>query len=185
MELCEVSGTRVDCMLDVEIKTERLSTRPWTAEDWDWYSSAMDDQIRLYTKEPADLTAAAWLLSSVEAPADQQTRTAAILDSAGVPIGNVGVRLLDSGRVEFFYWIESGERGKGFATEILRALGDWASADLGAAAFELQIHPENQGSIIVAERSGYQFDEFRGSAANCADELGRVAIYERYADSGA
>ena len=45
---------------------------------------------------------------------------------------------------------------------------------------ELEIHPQNEASIRVAQRAGFAFAELRQSCDSCADTDGNVAIY-RYA----
>lgn len=48
--------------------------------------------------------------------------------------------------------------GKGYATEGARAALDWAFGELGRDSVISIIHPENGGSIRVAERIGERFD---------------------------
>jgi RimJ/RimL family protein N-acetyltransferase len=57
--------------------------------------------------------------------------------------------------VELGYMVAPSERGRGVGTAILRALTDWAFADLGAQRIRLIIDTVNGASLKVAERSGY------------------------------
>jgi RimJ/RimL family protein N-acetyltransferase len=57
--------------------------------------------------------------------------------------------------VELGYIVAPGARGRGAGTAILRALTDWAFAELGALRIRLIIDPANPASLRVAERAGY------------------------------
>jgi RimJ/RimL family protein N-acetyltransferase len=53
------------------------------------------------------------------------------------------------------YWLASGARGRGAATEAVRLLTRWAFAELGLARLELTCGPDNGASQRVAERCGF------------------------------
>jgi RimJ/RimL family protein N-acetyltransferase len=60
--------------------------------------------------------------------------------------------------VELGYVIAPAARGRGVATEALRLMVPWAFEVLGARRLELLISLENEGSKIVARRSGFVFE---------------------------
>lgn len=59
------------------------------------------------------------------------------------------------GEAELGYMVAPAARGRGVGTAILRALTDWAFADLGVQRLRLVVDVENPASLRVAERSGY------------------------------
>ena len=62
----------------------------------------------------------------------------------------------DSGRVEIGYRVEAGERRKGVATEVVRALFDWAVTEHGVNRFRASIAPDNLASMAVAAKFGFR-----------------------------
>ncbi len=62
----------------------------------------------------------------------------------------------DSGRVEIGYRVEEVERRKGIATEVVRALFDWAATEHGVNRFRAAIAPDNLPSLAVAAKFGFR-----------------------------
>jgi RimJ/RimL family protein N-acetyltransferase len=60
--------------------------------------------------------------------------------------------------VELGYVIAPAARGRGVATEALRLMVPWAFEVLGARRLVLLISVDNEGSKIVARRSGFVFE---------------------------
>jgi RimJ/RimL family protein N-acetyltransferase len=60
--------------------------------------------------------------------------------------------------VELGYLVVPQARGRGIATEALRALTAWAFDELDPVRIELLISPGNTASRIVAERCGYTYE---------------------------
>lgn len=69
---------------------------------------------------------------------------------------------------EIGYGVWHGQEGHGFATEGARALIAFAFAELGWETAVSYIHPENLGSIRVAERLGAWLDETAQAPPECA-----------------
>ena len=61
----------------------------------------------------------------------------------------------DGREVELGYVVAPSARGRGFAGEMLRALTEWAFAELGAMRIYLVINVDNRASERVAARCGY------------------------------
>jgi RimJ/RimL family protein N-acetyltransferase len=59
------------------------------------------------------------------------------------------------GEAELGYMVAPAARGRGIGTAILRALTDWAFAELPVQRLRLIVDVENPASLRVAERSGY------------------------------
>ena len=66
-------------------------------------------------------------------------------------------------------WVLASQaHGKGYATEAMRAVIAWGEAHFGAVRTACIIHPENAGSIRVAEKCGYrewQLASYKGQPA--------------------
>ena len=77
-------------------------------------------------------------------------------DGEGRPIGTCGLSHIGGGGCEASYMIgDAASRGKGYATEALRALTDVAFRELGASHVDARILPHNAASMRVAERCGF------------------------------
>ena len=165
----------------IDLSSERLYSRPWVQEDEQWFVEAVDSEVRRYTRMPRDVDPRSWFESDALHPPSGSTSAALVL-SDGTVIGNVGARSMGA-HTDLSYWIGAEHRGEGYATEALGALTRWAAEALGTLALELEITPDNLGSIAVAERNGYRRQGLRSSCSSCADASGQVAVYRITADS--
>lgn len=91
-----------------------------------------------------------------------------IADPAGVWVGNIDLRILPEdpliGEVGFLVAPEA--RGSGYATAALRALCEWAFAELGLARVRWRAHVGNVASRRVAEKAGFTMEgTLRGDLA--------------------
>lgn len=73
----------------------------------------------------------------------------------------------EDGRAEVGYRVEPGHRRQGVATEVVRALFDWAHREHGVTAFRASTAPNNVASQAVLARLGFrhvgsQMDEIDG-----------------------
>jgi RimJ/RimL family protein N-acetyltransferase len=73
-------------------------------------------------------------------------------------IGSVGFHGAPNadGQVEIGYHVEPGYRRRGFATEAVRALLDWAAEEHGISRFRASIVPSNEPSLAVVARLGFR-----------------------------
>ena len=79
---------------------------------------------------------------------------------AGDPIGELAVRLDDSGTVaELGYTLDPDHWGRGYATEATAAVIDAIlSAAQDLVRIEARMHPDNLASTAVAERCGFRYE---------------------------
>lgn len=80
------------------------------------------------------------------------------LKSSEELIGHVGLSPAGSG-IEIGYAIEEKHQGKGYATEAVRALSDWAVKGLEIPKVLGIVDRDNGGSCKVLERSGFELVE--------------------------
>ncbi|HBL28808.1 MAG TPA: N-acetyltransferase [Acidobacteria bacterium] len=80
--------------------------------------------------------------------------------STGRLVASVGLHRTDWDlpKTEVGYWVRTGETGKGYASEGVRALTEWALDTLGAWRVELVTDAANDASRAVAERCGFQLE---------------------------
>ena len=79
----------------------------------------------------------------------------------------------ESGRVEIGYRVEASERRQGIATEVVRALLDWAATEHGIHRFRASIAPDNVASLAIAARFG-----FRQVGVQIDDIDGKELVFE-------
>jgi len=104
-------------------------------------------------------------------------RAMVLTDELGVRrvVGSVGFHgpPNEAGQVEIGYHVEPGFRRRGFATEAVRALLDWAAAEHGIRRFRASVAPSNDRSLAVVARLGFRQTGIRW------DELdGQELVYE-------
>jgi RimJ/RimL family protein N-acetyltransferase len=71
------------------------------------------------------------------------------------------------GRVEVGYRVEPGFRRQGIASEVVRALFDWAAGERGVDRFRAAVAPDNVGSLAIIRglgfrQTGVQIDDIDG-----------------------
>jgi RimJ/RimL family protein N-acetyltransferase len=97
----------------------------------------------------------------------------------GAFVGNGGLARFERGIPQIEGFPEAGWAfipdvwGKGYATEAMTAILDWADANLDAPETRCMIDPENSASLNVAKKLGYQqFSEVESA-------IGRSALFAR------
>lgn len=78
------------------------------------------------------------------------------LDEAPL-VGSMSLHRMDSAQAsaEIGYWTTPSARGRGIATQMVIAVGEWAFVSLGLERVELRHAVENAGSARVAEKAGF------------------------------
>ena len=77
------------------------------------------------------------------------------------------------GRVEIGYSVEPDHRRQGVATEVVRALFDWAAREHGITRFRASISPGNVPSLAIVDRLG-----FRQTGVQMDDIDGEELVFE-------
>ena len=97
---------------------------------------------------------------SVDPGAQPWLGRAVVLREAGDAriIGTVGFHAPpdEDGRVEVGYRVDEAYRRTGVATEVVRALFDWAAREHGVTRFRASISPDNVASLAIASRFGFR-----------------------------
>ena len=149
----------VDLTTEV-VRTERLTLRPYRAEDADVVYRACQDPAmhRWLTALPSPYTradAGTWVHETAPAERAEGRGMVAAVETDGELVGSCGLHLVP-GRLgpEIGYWIASWARGHGYAAEAARGMADWALAR-GATRVHLYTDVENVASQVVARRAGF------------------------------
>jgi ribosomal-protein-alanine N-acetyltransferase len=93
-------------------------------------------------------------------------------------VGGISYQRVDTerGRVELGYWLLEGGRGRGVATRVVRALADRAfAADVNRV--EAVVRPQNEASIRVLERVGFQREGLLRSLLRYRGERSDAFLY--------
>jgi [ribosomal protein S5]-alanine N-acetyltransferase len=87
-------------------------------------------------------------------------RAMVLTDRNGVRrvIGSIGFHGApnDTGQVEIGYHVEPAYRRRGFATEAVRALIDWAAGEHDVRRFRASVAPSNTPSLAIMSRLGFR-----------------------------
>ena len=157
-------------LLDVpmELKTERLLLRAPRAGDGSivfpqvrdslaelkpWMPWAKDDYKESDAEEWCRKSAAHFL-------AREQFQFLMFLREASAHIGNIGLFKFnwDVPSCEVGYWLQTGRTGRGYMSEAVKGLTEFAYATFKAARVQLLTDDRNERSFKVAERCGYQLE---------------------------
>ncbi len=159
-----MNRVRTERTLSVPIRTPRLVLREFVKTDFDAvYAYSSDPRVTKYLFfGPRDLHGAAeyldeLLLSQEEVP---RTRFELAVEEAqsGRVIGACDLSVIERNVVDLGYMLGLADWGKGYATEIARALVDAAFDDLRAQRIISTVDVNNQASMRVLEKIGMRWE---------------------------
>ena len=163
--------------------TTRL--RPWRAVDAPVLAAAWSDpeiRDRLRVPQPADqATARRWISQREQAWTDGRSVDLAVTDPpSGTVIGEVGLSGFDPVRRAALigWWIASGWRGQGRASEAVRLVVDWVLSDGPLEAVMAEVGADNPASMAVARRAGLRRVDTSGRAARESSDAA-VLVFAR------
>ena len=167
----------------MELATQRLLLRPWRLGDEDALVRQADDPRisqflrdrfpNPYRREHADF----WI--SQVATQEPTLDFAIVLD--GQPIGGVGLETMSDVYAigaELGYWLGVRHWGRGYATEAVAAITDYAFATLELLRVQAAVYAPNVGSARVLEKCGYARE---GTLRRAASKRGAVLDVHLYA----
>ncbi|NUW33145.1 GNAT family N-acetyltransferase [Nonomuraea sp. SMC257] len=168
-----------------DLTTSRLILRPWTVAEVEavvsgdrlahWaadFPSEGDHVIAgLFAERPA------WL--------GPYGHRQVVERDGGLVVGSIGLFWPPSdGELELGYGIVESRRGRGYATEAVQALTEFAYAAPGVKSVHATVEPSNPPSIRVLEKAGFQRCDDGPSpadeSASPADENGEGGVVLRY-----
>ncbi|MGZ6818327.1 MAG: GNAT family N-acetyltransferase [Blastococcus sp.] len=147
--------------------------RPFGLEDVSTVEDAASDPyVRLITGLQANDSAGAWAylqrqslreerglgvsFAIGEATTGEAVGQIGLWLRAKAPDGATGYREEAHGRAAIGYWVAPSRRRRGYATDALHAIGEWALRLPEVHRLELFIEPWNEGSWRAAEAAGFE-----------------------------
>lgn len=173
--------------------TERLELRPYRTSDAPELHEALRESM-------AELREHLWFLPWVAEEPTLQTAEArcrraeanfliradlpylAFSKNTGRLVASAGLHRTDWSlpRTEVGYWVRTSEAGKGYATEAVLALTNWALLGLKAKRVELVTDEANDRSRRLAERCGFNLEGILRNTMQSPDgQLRNSCVYAR------
>jgi RimJ/RimL family protein N-acetyltransferase len=161
-------------VVPIEIRTERLSLRPWRAADAEALHAILVANYehlapwipaRVATPAVVPLLAERLAAFGAEFDADREWRFAMLTSDERTILGEVDlfprsaagrVALPDADRAEIGYWIRADETGRGLVTEAVLAIIDVARRTGRFAHLEIRCDARNAPSAAVPKRLGFE-----------------------------
>ncbi len=138
--------------------TERLRLTVFTPGDADEVFAAVTPSLTRWTSfEPAPSRSAFGEISAGwpdEAAANRSCFLVIREREGGAFIGMTGLLGLDGAEPSLGIWIAEAHQGRGFGTEAVRAVVDWARAATGHTSIAYDVADENGPSRAIVERLG-------------------------------
>lgn len=96
-------------------------------------------------------------------------------------VGSISLHIRDMGvpYYEIGYWVRNSAKGKGYITESVLMLTDYAFIHLNAVRVEIRTAAKNKKSIAVAERAGFKLEATLQNACRSMSRLDDMLIYCR------
>ena len=157
---------RPEVPLDLEIETARLVLRAPHPD----YAEKVNEAIReSFDELRAWMDWARQVPSIDESRAQQERARKQFLDREELPlllfcgdrvVGGSGLHRIDWSlpAFEIGYWVRRSETGRGYVTEAVEAIGDFAVQQLGARRVEIRTDTRNSQSRKIPERLGYDLE---------------------------
>jgi RimJ/RimL family protein N-acetyltransferase len=145
-----------------ELTTDRLELRRWREADLDEHAAMIaDPEVNRYVGGPTD-RASAWRQIAMfigHRELRGWTSSVVVERKSGRLVGRAGLWQPEGyPGVEVGWILKPSVWNQGYATEIGLAVRDYAFGTLGIPHLLSLIHPDNHGSIRVAEKIGASFE---------------------------
>ena len=166
----------------MELRTNGLILRPWHVDDAPALVDACNDPeiarwLPILPSPYTEQDAETFIGHSRESWDSGESFNFAIVDAeTGRLAGSIAMRARRFSTGHFGYWVAREARGRGVATEALRALCRWAVDSLDVKRLELLTDPENVASQRVAEKAGFQREGVLRSSLEYRDGTRRDSI---------
>ena len=141
-----------------------VTLRRWEIGDIPALVDAIDgdpeisDFLELIPQPYRENEARVWVDAAAAMWRDRSAAPFAVLAEDAV-VGGAGINWIDRDDAvgDIGYWLRRDARGRGYTTRAVLLLARWAF-DLGCERLQIRADTENEASIRVAERAGFQFE---------------------------
>jgi RimJ/RimL family protein N-acetyltransferase len=179
------NGVELD---DLVLTSERLTLRPWRADDAADLETIMADRAMhgfLPLPDPYTRADAAEFVSDVarRGRAEGRSITTALVETSGDRlVGAAALELPRAGRLsgEIGYWVAGPARGRGYSAEATRTLADWGFAH-GLSRIEIYCAVDNLPSVRTALNAGFRFEGLLRDKVKTPQGTADGAIFARLA----
>ncbi|MET8262746.1 GNAT family N-acetyltransferase [Micromonospora arida] len=166
-----------------------LALRPWRDDDAPAVRAAFDcPQIQRWhvRRIDGDDEARVWTAQWAGRWRDETAASWAIVDADDRPLGQVGLRgvLLAEASAQLSYWLVPAARGRGIATEALRALTRWSFTRAGLHRLALDHSTANTASCRVATRADFPVEGVLRGSVRHADGWHDMHLHARLRTDG-
>ena len=172
--------------MDMLFETERLIVRKFKAEDAQpLYENHMDEEVGKWFPnecyaDPEEARDAIRFYADCVDHGKLPFVLGVELKETGELIGDAGISEVEGhpDETEVGYCIGQKHRGKGYATELLRAISDFVVSRFGISVIWGRVVYGNNASVKVLEKNGYQFVRKESGAED--DPYGNgILVYRR------
>ncbi len=143
------------------IETERLVLRPPHVSDAVYVAEMANDvdvaRMTTRVRHPYRLADAEAYLGAMQTADPDMDRPFLIEHRSFGPIGMTGLHRHEDRHAELGYWLGRTFRGRGFATEAVRAALDWAQRGWGRRAVLSSHFADNPASGRVLQKAGFLY----------------------------
>ncbi|WP_404454887.1 GNAT family N-acetyltransferase [Oceanobacillus kapialis] len=169
-----------------DLTTERLTLKKMHDSDTDglfalWSDPAVTEFMNIPAfKDVAQAREMIRLLTSLAEEMKAQRYTIH-LKGSGKIIGSCGYNVLDftNQKTELGYELAKEHWGKGYATEAIRTLVNYAFTELDMHRIEAKVEPQNRNSIRLLQKLGFIFEGTLRDAEKAKGEFVDLAMYAR------
>ncbi len=145
----------------MRIETERLLLRPPRLDDAVYVAEMANDpevaRMTTRVRHPYRLADAEAFLRAMQSADPRTDRLFLIEHRSFGPIGMTGFHRAEDRHAELGYWLGRTFRGRGFATEAVRAALDWAKEEWGRRAMLSGHFADNPASGRVLDKTGFLY----------------------------
>ncbi|MCL2280806.1 GNAT family N-acetyltransferase [Candidatus Saccharibacteria bacterium] len=142
-------------LADVTIRSERLILRPITLDDArDVFIEFNDNVTKMMAHGPNESLEATseFIEKTIQQTREGEKLQFVIVDKEEKFLGLASIEDANHRTPEIGLWLKKAAQGKGFGTELVFALVEWANQNLEFDYIKYRVHAQNVGSWKIAEK---------------------------------
>lgn len=169
------------------LKSERFTLRPYKDSDVHMLHSHINTKIvakNTTINLPWSEHYASWWISFILDAADQEPLSEIhfVIEVEGEYAGTIGIINIEGHKGEMGYWMVEKHMGKGYMTEAVGLVSDYALKKLGLVRIFAPVLPFNKASAKVLQNNGFEYEgrlrKFYEKKGNYIDALFYAKVKE-------